>query len=163
VKTWKVILATLVIFATGVVTGGLIVRNTQTQTAAPPPASSAPYMPHILQERFLGRMKAELNLTPEQTASLEKIFAESRERMKILWGLVDPETRREVAEVRDKIRAELRPDQREKFEALLKQRPSRRGPGGPDDRRSRGERGSSERGSNKTSSALEATNVIPDR
>ena len=162
-KTWKVILATLVIFATGVVTGGLIVRNTQTKTVAPPPAASAPYMPHILQERFLGRMKAELSLTPEQTSNLEKIFAESRERMKILWGLVDPETRREVTEVRDKIRAELRPDQQEKFEALLKQRPPRRGPGGLDDRRPRGERGGSDRGSNKSSSFTDRTNGIPAR
>ena len=161
-KTWKVILATLVIFATGVVTGGLLVKNAQTKTvvtSSPPPA----YLPYLLQRHFLDRMKAELNLTAEQTADFEKIFAESRERMKILWSLVDPETRKEVAEVREKIRAELRPDQREKFEALLKQRPYRRGPGGPEDRRGRGERGNVDRGSNRPPSILEATNAIPNR
>ena len=90
----------------------------------------------IVQERFLQQMKRELNLTPEQTNRLDKIFAESRERMKILMDLIEPEWRGELRDVREKIVAELRPDQREKFEQMLKH-PRGRGDG---DGRKRGDK-----------------------
>ncbi len=118
-KIWKVILATLVIFAAGAMTGGLFVRNTQ-DVPKPVQAPAGPPSPIIIQDRFLERMKRDINLTPDQFARLGRIFGESRERMKILMDLIEPETRGELAEVREKINAELRPDQREQFEQLMK-------------------------------------------
>ena len=64
---------------------------------------------------------------------IDKIFAESNPRIKIIWDLLNPEMQKELKDVRDAIRAELTPEQREKFEQLLKQphRPDgRRGPRG---------------------------------
>jgi hypothetical protein len=132
-KIWKVIFATAVIFAAGFVTGGLVFREMQIrETKAPVRPEVAhrdpnPPGPIIIHERFLERMKRELDLTPDQVAHFDKIFAESRERNRILMELIDPEIKEELRSVREKIRAELRPDQREKFELLLKHK--KQGPG----------------------------------
>jgi len=142
VKVWKVILATLVIFAAGFVTGSLLTRTPVVTQPAKPPVETpvAPPYPILVQERFLQQLKRELNLAPEQTNRLDKIFAESRERMKILMDLIEPEWRGELRDVREKIIAELNPEQRKHFEDMLKH-PRGRGDG---DGRKRGEK----RGSN---------------
>ena len=125
-KVWKVIIATLVIFAAGFVTGGLLVKQKKTVPPSPQPPPVArvePPNPMLMQQRFLEhRMKRELNLSPEQTGRIEKIFAESGERIRVLMDLIGPELHGELVDVRDKIRSELDPEQREKFEQLLKQR-----------------------------------------
>jgi Spy/CpxP family protein refolding chaperone len=123
VKFSKLILATLVIFAAGFVTGFMLSRSNSTQQIAQPKFVEQPVSPPdpvIVQERFLRRMKQELSLTPEQTNRLEKIFAESRERMRILMDLIEPEWRGELRDVREKIVAELNPEQRQKFDQMLK-------------------------------------------
>jgi Spy/CpxP family protein refolding chaperone len=120
VSHWKVILATLVIFIAGLVTGGLLVKKTQPHPprVPPDPALSGPF---FIQQRFLDRMGAELDLTPEQYDRLQTIFAESRERIRILWDLLSPEMEAELREVREKIKAELTPPQRREMERLLTQ------------------------------------------
>ena len=113
-KVWKVILATMVIFVAGAFAGGLLVK-----TLWPP-------VPEILSRQFFqARLKKELQLTADQTNRIDKIFAESKERLKIIEGLIAPEKQKELQEVRDNIRAILTPEQREKFEQLLKQPPHR--------------------------------------
>lgn len=144
-KVWKVILATFVIFATGVVTGALLTRSS---TPTPPPqplkqpAPPAPVPSWIVQERFLQLLKRELALTPEQVSKLELVFADSRERMQILMDLINPELMAEKREVADRIRAELTPEQLARFEELLK-RPYR----GDGDRGRRGDRRGTNAGS----------------
>lgn len=137
-KIWKVILATVVIFAAGALAGGILVK-----TFGPKPDIAKPPVPGILsQQRFQSRLKEKLELTPEQTNRIDRIFAESNERIRILWGLIGPELQKELKEVRDNIRAELSPEQREKFEQLLKSH------------RSDGRRGS--RGSTNQTNSAEA-------
>ena len=115
-KIWKVILATVVIFAAGVLAGGLAMKHW-----TPKPQPPKPPVPGILsQQRFQSRLKEKLQLTAEQTNRIDRIFAESNERVRILWGLIGPELQKELQEVRESIRAELTPEQREKFEQLLK-------------------------------------------
>jgi hypothetical protein len=116
VKVWKVILATIVIFAAGAFAGGIFVK-----TLSPPPRVVPPLPRTLGQQGFQERLKKELQLSAEQTNRIDKIFAESNERMKLLWGLIGPEVQKELQEVRNNIRAELTPEQREKFELLLKQ------------------------------------------
>lgn len=135
-KLWKVILATIVIFAAGAFMGGMLVK-------ALTPRSQSPVPPHLLQQHFQARLKKELNLSGDQTNRIDKIFAESAANMKILWDLIGPEVEAEKRDVRGKIRGDLTPEQREKFEQLLKQPPHR-----PDGQR-RGARG----GTNLTNSA----------
>jgi Spy/CpxP family protein refolding chaperone len=137
VKIWKVILATVVIFAAGALAGGILVK-----TFGPKPDIAKPPVPGILsQQRFQSRLKEKLELTPEQTNRIDKIFAESNERIRILWGLIGPELQKELTEVRDNIRAELTPEQREKFEQLLKSHRSdgRRGSRGSTNQTNSGE------------------------
>jgi Spy/CpxP family protein refolding chaperone len=121
VKIWKVILATIVIFVAGAFVGGMWVKSST--PSAPPPK---PPVPGILsQQRFQERLKKELDLTADQTNRIDRIFHESKARIEILWGLIGPEVQKERQEVHDNIRAILTPEQREKFEQLLKQPPHR--------------------------------------
>ena len=113
-KIWKVILATIVIFAAGAFSGGMLVK-----TLTPKPQSPIP--PHLLQQRFQARLKKELSLSSDQTNRIDKIFADSAANMKILWDLLGPDFEAEKREVRAKIRSELTPQQRDKFEQLLKE------------------------------------------
>jgi hypothetical protein len=125
VKIWKVILATLVIYSAGLFTGGLLVR--QMQPPPPGPRSFEPPLPgpeFVRQPKiFLERLDHEVRLTPEQRRRLETIFQESHERTRILMSLIGPEMQTEFREVRERIRAELRPDQWRRFEQLMRVRP----------------------------------------
>ena len=138
-KIWKVILATIVIFAAGALAGGMFAK-----ARLPRPVASEPPIPPVLaQQRFQQKLKKELQLSGDVTNRIDKIFAESNARIKIIWDLLNPEMQKELKEVRDNIRAELSPEQREKFEQLLKQPPHR----------SDGQRRGSRSGTNQTNSA----------
>ena len=125
-KSFKVILATLVIFAAGAVTGVFIIKRTDSKPLAVK-SQPQPYPGEAMQERLFERMKQELKLTPEQVARLEKIFGDSRERLREMWGLLAPEWEAEKRETKEKIRAELNPEQQQRFEELLKGRPHKPG------------------------------------
>jgi Spy/CpxP family protein refolding chaperone len=141
VNSWKVILATLIIYSAGVLSGALALKalGSRRQPAAPPPAPEVFQGPDFVQQRFLDRMKKELDLTTDQSNRLAVVFRDSRERMKVWWDIIGPEMRAEMKDVREKIQTELNPTQREKFEKLLKDR--RHPPGQPPgDRHPRGPR-----------------------
>lgn len=116
-KIWKVILATIVIFAAGAFAGGMFVKSRVRIVEAVKP----PIPPILAQQRFQARLKKELALEGDQTNRIDKIFAESNARIDIIWKLLGPEMQKELREVHENIRAELTPVQREKFEQLLKQ------------------------------------------
>lgn len=128
-KIWKIILATVVIFIAGAFAGGMFVKSRTVIPAVPP----QPIPPILAQQHFQQKLKRELQLTGDVTNRIDKIFAESNARIKLIWDLLNPEMQKELKEVRDSIRAELTTEQKEKFEELLKQsrRPDgRRGPRG---------------------------------
>ncbi len=145
-NTSKIVFATVVIFAAGVVTGGLLVnhanrsklqRGSNKTAAAKSNWQPAPrevvqrdqreLRPMFEQQRmeFILRVHKELQLTPEQLERIEKIVREGQERSKALWEKAAPELRKNTQEVREQIRAELKPEQRKKFEQLQKQMQSR--------------------------------------
>ncbi|MHC1769841.1 MAG: hypothetical protein AB9869_37090 [Verrucomicrobiia bacterium] len=115
-KAWRVILAAVVIFAAGMVTGGLAVHLKQTKPA--PQNVSAGFSRQ--RGEVLDRMQRRLYLSPEQRQKIEGILRDSNARMNQLWDTVAPQAREEHNRVNDLIRAELREDQREKFEQMLK-------------------------------------------
>jgi len=131
VNTWKPILAALVIFAAGVVTGGLTVNLRQPPL---PPRTSAAVknnfpMPREGQLRdLLRRMQNQLDLTSEQRGHIEAILHDSQQRMKVVWDQVGPTIREEFRDMRQKIRSELTPEQRKKFEHIMKQHDERNKP-----------------------------------
>jgi hypothetical protein len=148
VNTWKIVLATAIIFAAGAVTGGLLVthadrvklrqnRGRLSATQPPqwtPPLREFPRRPEkelqvSLEQRrmeFLLSATRELKLSPEQRGRIEHLVRESQERTRQLWERVGPQIRRELAEVREKIREELTPQQRKRFEELMKRQQARR-------------------------------------
>jgi Spy/CpxP family protein refolding chaperone len=68
------------------------------------------------------RFGEELELSPEQSAKIEFILAESQERTRELWEEVAPQMREEVKATQEEIRSVLTPQQQEKFEELMKKR-----------------------------------------
>jgi Spy/CpxP family protein refolding chaperone len=146
VNYWKVILATVVIFGTGVVTGGLLVnyvehthsRNshrtpTPTSVAALPHTNSVagsetnnpskPRLPEIWSKEFVGHLNDELLLAPEQREKIEKIIAEGQELNHAIWTNNSAQMRKVVQDARQQIREQLTPDQRKEFEELMKRPP----------------------------------------
>lgn len=122
-NSWKVILATLIIYGAGVVTGGLLVSH-----AVRVKAHSTPKQPTVQaitpwqmrSKELLHRMERELNLTPQQREHVEQIILDSQERTKSVWKPIVPQMNREMQTVRDQIRGELTADQQKKFDELLK-------------------------------------------
>ena len=125
VSAWKPILAALVIFAAGVVTGGLTV-GWRRQAVGPrwPGSTQGQVRPWPAQRlgaqqgELFRRMEKHLDLTAAQRQRLEAIVKESQERIRALAEDVAPQTRGELRRMRERIREELTPEQRRKFEKL---------------------------------------------
>jgi Spy/CpxP family protein refolding chaperone len=129
VKIWKVIIAVMLIFGAGVVTGGLIVRSlVPRQTAARqstsilgmPASSNGPISP--ARQMFVQKVRRELDLTPDQSTQVDDIMRESRKRMNKIYEPVMPEAREETRRVRQEIQAILSPEQKKKFNEVFKRR-----------------------------------------
>lgn len=131
---WKVILATMVIFGCGVVTGGLLMENGLRIRFAPakpvqapprPPAvtNQAPPMIQFQRPEFLRKMQKQLDLTPDQCDAITKIMHDSQERTRPIWELIQPRLREEMKRDRQEIRAVLNPGQQREFDDMLRGRP----------------------------------------
>lgn len=155
-NTWKVILATLVIFLAGIVTGGVavgfgarlknrvlrppemvrppggfpnspLVNNSNSREPGRALNFPQPRQPGVLSKEFLQKLHAEVSLTQGQRERIEQIIAEGQQRNKELWERITPELRREMQETQKHIREILTDEQRTRFEELMKQqRPQRR-------------------------------------
>jgi Spy/CpxP family protein refolding chaperone len=124
VSPWKVILATLVIFTAGLFTGALGIRHFTPPEPKPAfkPTPDNPFLPWMVREQFVQFLAENINLTPEQKDKVLKIVHESQQRTRILTSLVEPEMREELRATRESIREVLTPEQREKYEEILKRR-----------------------------------------
>lgn len=141
---WKVILATVIIFAAGVITGGVLVHRVQrAEGPRPPPVLPGPQQelmptPWFARREFLDRMDHHLNLNREQYDRIAKILQDSQDRTRRIVARVGPEIQEELRHVRREIRTELKPEQAKKFDELqhLLRRPARP-PGDMETRRGR--------------------------
>ena len=130
-NTWKVILATMVIFGTGVVTGGLVVRHAERGWGRRPPRVSdagrpaQPTYAGVMRIEFLRRVQGELDLTPEQREPMDKVLKEGQERMKKLTETIEPRRREEFKRTMEEFRAVLTPEQRQRLDDLVKQQQQR--------------------------------------
>jgi len=128
VNTWKVILATIVIFVAGAVTGVLLVRQTHSQPDSAPGALSGGHTRQFppgsaggVRIEFLRRAERELNLTFDQREQVDRIISASQERTKKLMEPIQPQIREELQQTKEQFLAVLSPEQRARFEELLKQ------------------------------------------
>lgn len=124
-NSWKVILATIVIFGAGVVTGGLLVnyvdhgRPANHRPANPREPEEFVPAPEILKTNFIQRLDNSLHLTTDQRAQIEKIIADGQSQNQKLWKMVAPQFRPIMQDTRQKIRAVLTDEQKKEFEQLL--------------------------------------------
>ena len=151
---WKVILATLVIFCSGLGTGTLLVSKNVRPVVVTQPTGSPNLPPlsaaHLQQKEFLRKMDRELHLSPQQYDRVEKILKESQERTKTIREKIAPEMKEEVKRVREQIRGELQPDQQKKFEEALKPKGPRKEEKG-EEKKHRKERGTNVSASSESS------------
>jgi Spy/CpxP family protein refolding chaperone len=120
VNPWKFILATVLIYGTGVVTGALVTTLVERpHRAAAKPAQQLTYN-QIQRAEFLGRLQKQLDLTPEQHDRIGHLIRDSNQRTKPYWDPVAAKMKEEVRTVTEKIRAELTPEQSAKFDAEIK-------------------------------------------
>jgi Spy/CpxP family protein refolding chaperone len=122
------VLATLVIFAAGVVTGGLLVRNVLPGTTAPPPGSGW-QMARL--EQFQ-RAVNQLDLTPEQRMQANRLARERAEYVADMARILDPELPAVLFKLRRDINQLLTPEQRVELDHRWNQIQNRRFPNRPD-------------------------------
>jgi len=125
VNTWKVIFATVVIFGAGVVTGGLLVKYSVPTPSRPSHGQAnravQPISAGGIRIEFLRRVERELTLTADQKEQIDKIIAASQERSKKLMEPIQPKIREELQQTREQFRAVLNPEQKIRYDELLKQ------------------------------------------
>jgi Spy/CpxP family protein refolding chaperone len=128
VNPWKVILATMVIFGTGVLTGALIIRYT-TDMARPQRqgfgSRFAEGSPGGMRLEFLRRTQRDLDLTEDQRERIDKVLKQSQERTRKLMEPVSPQLRQEVQRAKAEFREVLTPEQQARFDELLKMQQQR--------------------------------------
>ncbi len=116
---WKFILATVLIYGTGVVTGALLTTLVERPHKAAKPPPTLTYN-QIQRAEFLVRLDKQLTLSSEQREHIGQILRESNQRTKPYWDPVAAKMKDEVRTVGEKIRAKLTPEQIKKFDAELK-------------------------------------------
>lgn len=151
-NAWKIVLATLVIFIAGIITGASLVKFAQNRSGRinprPQPEIAQPnnpgrpenpnrradpefanqpgnppgQQPSLLNRQFVLGLDRQLKLTPEQRNKVEKLMIEGQERIRQLRSKHEPEVRKEMQSVNEQIKTILTPEQREQFERIMKQR-----------------------------------------
>lgn len=129
VNMLRVILATLVIFGAGAMSGYFLGKKQAAQelataktfrtddrgTNAPPPWDRR-------RQSMMDRMQKDLALTDEQREVITTIFAASRERSKLLWQEIKEPMDAEVKRVHNEVLGVLNPEQAVIFEEISKKR-----------------------------------------
>lgn len=125
-NSWKVILATAVIFGAGVLTGSLIVKYSsgfyapRHQRSLSAGRSFEPGSPGGMRLEFLRRMQGELDLTAEQRERIDKVLKQSQERTRKLMEPIGPLLHQELRRAKAEFRDVLTPEQQVRFDQLLK-------------------------------------------
>jgi len=126
-----VVLATVVIFGAGVLTGSLIVKKTSR------PQIAQPFWGRFeMTRRAVDELDRQSELTPKQRARIDHIIQDSQELIADYWSILEPDVQQVFRKMRESIREELTADQRQRFEEMARKRLNRPGgPGGPGERR----------------------------
>ena len=147
-NAWKIVLATLVIFIAGIITGASLVRFSQNRggrmNQRPQPEINQPnnpsrpenqnrrndpefgnqtgQQPGPLNRQFVLGLDRQLKLTREQRDKVEKLMVEGQERIRQMRSKIEPEMRKEMQSVNEQIKTILTAEQREQFERIMRQR-----------------------------------------
>ncbi len=128
-----VVLATVVIFAAGVVTGSLITRKTTRFQIA------QPFWGRFeMTRRAVDDMGRRGQLTPEQHIRLDEIIRDHQELIADYFNILEPDVQQVFRKMRENIREELTAEQRKQFEELSRKRVNNRPGDQPEKRPKRG-------------------------
>lgn len=126
-----VVLATVVIFAAGVVTGSLVTRKTTRFQIA------QPFWGRFeMTRRAVDDMGRRGQLTPEQHVRLDEIIRDHQELIADYFNILEPDVQQVFRKMRENIREELTAEQRKQFEELSRKRVNNR-PGDQPEKRPR--------------------------
>ncbi len=127
------VLATVVIFAAGVVTGSLITRKTTRFQIA------QPFWGRFeMTRRAVDDMGRRGQLTPEQHVRLDEIIRDHQELIADYFNILEPDVQQVFRKMRENIREELTAEQRKQFEELSRKRVNNRPGDQPEKRPKRG-------------------------
>lgn len=113
----KAVLLVLILFILGIALGsvGTYMVTTRVQAARPYASLRANYAGTV------AMFSHGLSLSPEQEKQVQAIFGDMRDQYNALHAKLDPEYDKVRQEGRDRVRQILTPEQRPKFEDLLRQ------------------------------------------
>lgn len=146
VHAWRVASAALIIFAAGVLTGGvsaelvaLRLRPARSSASASPrpsagsPSPSPTYLPERVfpSVRLPGaarleqaeRLAVELGLTPDQKTEFLRALADTQGRLAKIWNPVIPSAKAEVEQFNQRLDGILTPEQKARLDRLTQRRP----------------------------------------
>jgi Spy/CpxP family protein refolding chaperone len=113
-KPWQVCLVLIAIFAAGGISGGLVAYRVARRHAPPPP--------EVWVARQIEHVARELQLTPEQKEHIQPIVKRTTEELGKLRRQSMPAVHSILERMETDIAEQLTPEQRTKFEQILKQR-----------------------------------------
>lgn len=121
-KSFKAIVAVVLIFVLGAASGSLVTYRFIRYQHATPPADA----PRGREERLAKRLSDQLELDSLQQERVREIIHETHARIRQVRMRVHPEIETVLGEGQQRINALLRPDQREKFKKIIAERALRR-------------------------------------
>ncbi len=116
-----VVLATLVIFAAGVVTGSLVTRKT-----AHPPMMGQPLWGRFeMVRRAVDELDRRGQLSGDQRQRIDTILRDHQDLIADYFSILEPDVQDVFQKLRESVRQELSPEQRRQFEELSRRRLAR--------------------------------------
>jgi hypothetical protein len=121
-KKWKTIVSIVLVFLLGALAGGLVTYEINLQKVERVVRGE----PRSTREFIVRRLDRELHLDAAQREQLRAIVEETRLEMKAVRKQFRPQIEEILIRSQDKVRALLRPDQREKYEKIIAERRKKR-------------------------------------
>ena len=115
-----VVTATVVIFAAGVVTGGLLVKKTSRPQAG---LAAQPFWGRFeMVRRAVKEMDRRGGLTPDQRSRIDQIIRDNQELIADYFNILEPDVQQVFRKMRESIRDQLTPEQQKQYEELTQRR-----------------------------------------
>lgn len=121
-KKWKAIVSIIIVFLLGALAGVLVTHKIYQHRVE----GIMKGEPKTMSEFVVRRLDRELHLDAYQLEQLRTIVKETHAEMKKVRKQFRPQTEEILARSRAKVRALLRPDQREKYEQIIAEHKKKR-------------------------------------
>jgi uncharacterized protein YneF (UPF0154 family) len=121
-KKWKAIVSIIIVFVLGVLAGALLTHKIYQHRVE----GIMKGEPRTTREFIVQRLDRELHLDASQLEQVRAIVKETHTEMKKVRTQFRPQIEEILARSQEKIRALLRPDQREKYEKIIAERKKKR-------------------------------------